>query len=85
MADWRRPDAARLINGAGEGEGMSPSPILYLDVLDQLELPDADSDQWWISRFNRYQNPQRAEVQGTSLLVRFRALMRQLRPFVACS
>ncbi len=60
MADWRRPDASRLINGAGEGEGVSPSPILYHDVLDQLELPRADSDEWWIinclQRFNRYQN-----------------------------
>jgi hypothetical protein len=45
MADWRRPDASRLINGAREGEGRSPSPILYHDVLDQLELPHADSDQ----------------------------------------
>jgi hypothetical protein len=49
MADWRRPDASRLFNDAGEGEGMSPYPILYHDVLDQLELPHADSDQWWIS------------------------------------
>jgi hypothetical protein len=49
MASSRRPDASRLINGAGEGEGVSPSPILYHDVLDQLELTHADSDQWWIS------------------------------------
>ena len=53
MADWRRPDASRLINGAGKGEG-SPSPNLYHDVLDQLELPHADSDQWWISHALNY-------------------------------
>ena len=34
MADWRQPDASRLFNDAGEGEGMSPYPILYHDVLD---------------------------------------------------
>src|SRR3981081_504675 len=25
MADWRRPDASRLINGVREGDGVSPS------------------------------------------------------------
>ena len=33
------PDVSRLIDGVGEGEGVSPSPTLYNGVLDQLELP----------------------------------------------
>lgn len=43
--------ASRLFNDAGEGEAMSPSPMLYHDVLDQLEL--ADGDRWWISTLAR--------------------------------
>lgn len=47
MADWRRPDASRLFNDAGEGEAMSPYPMLYHDVLDQFELRTRTATNGW--------------------------------------
>src|SRR5258708_35012884 len=45
QAGWPWRDAFRLINGAGEGGQMSPSPILDHEV----ELAYLDSDQRWIA------------------------------------
>jgi hypothetical protein len=66
MADWRRPDARRLVNGVGEDDDMSISPILHHEVLDQLELPHADSDRWWISTVSSGSIAAKSTTQVTS-------------------
>jgi hypothetical protein len=43
---WPWCDGYRLINGAGEGGQVSPSPNPDHNVLDLPELAHMDSDQW---------------------------------------